>query len=468
MNAKNDPLLHHCAAPFDPKVQLYAHWDEGLTDSVSLFPYWYTNWVDETLSWKKDCYFHTFLSGGAPSVRVKGPDAERLMSDTFINSVSLDRFHIGQCKHVIAVTDKGFIASHGTAMRVAEDEFHVYNGDPYVVMKMASGEYDVENYEIEYNKDYIFQLAGPRSLEIVENVVKADVHDLKFMRFRNVEVLGIPLRLLRMGMGRTLAYEFHGSIEHMETIYNEILRVGEAYNLHQMGHLAYMSNHTENGFPQDWIHFMNARMEDPAVRKFYGIPDPEDKDYKTLGTDPYGVVLRGSMSDQGYQSYYLNPIEAGWGRFIDWNHDFQGKEALLAINADPKHRVVCTLEWNPDDIMNIFKAFYDGESDIPDQMMFPQNLTANPNGQVSDKIINKKGEIIGRSACVVYTVYYKRSISMAFIEPEYAKEGQEVTVIWGTAGTRQIPIRAKVARYPYLDLTDNRDFDMEQIPHYKG
>lgn len=468
MSMKNNPLIHHCAAPFDPEVQLYGHWQEGDPEAVHLFPYWYTNWMDETLSWKKDCYLHTFLSGGAPSVRLKGREAEKLMSDTFVNSVTLDRFHVGQCKHVIALTREGYIATHGVALRVAEDEFNLYTGDEYVYMKMKTGGYDIEDYEIAYEQDFIFQLAGPRSLELVENVVKEDVHHLKFMRFCSVNVLGSQVRLLRMGMGRTLAYELHGKIEDMEKVYNEILRVGKAYNLHQMGHLAYMSNHTENGFPQEGIHFMNARAEDPDMRKFYNLPDPEEKDYKALGIDLNGVSLRGSMNDQGYKAYYMDPLAAGWGRFIDWNHDFQGKEALKVMRDDPNHPVVCTLEWNHEDIMKIFNAYYDDEPGVPDQMMFPQNLPANCFGQTADKVLNENGELIGKSACVVYTLYYKKSISMAFLDPDYVKEGQEVMVLWGRTGTRQIPIRAKVARFPYLSLADNRDFDMETIPHYKG
>lgn len=460
-------IEHVCAAPYDPSVVVYDKWD--YPNATSVMPWIYTNWVDETLSWKKDCYLHTFLSGGAPNIRVKGPDAEKLMSDFYINSFGIDRFHVGQCKHCIAVTKDGYISSHGTALRVAEDEFHTYGLDPYVPMMIASGKYDVENYEIIYNNDFIFQLAGPKSLEIVENVIKEDVHDLKFMRFRQVSILGRPIRLLRIGMGRTLSYEFHGPIEDMELVYNEILRVGEKYNLHKMGHLAYMSNHTENGYPQEGIHFRTACFEDPIVRAYYGMPEDDGSiDWKAQGTDPLGTVLRGSMSDQGYQAYFLNPIEAGWGRFVHWDHDFQGKEALLRIKNDPDTRKVCTLEWNPEDILKIYNAFYDENEDIPDQMLFPQNHLANSTGQLSDKVVNENGEIIGRSACVVYTRYYKKSISMAFLNPKYVKEGQEVTVIWGTAGTRQIPIRAKVARYPYLDLMDNKEYDMELVPHFQG
>ena len=40
-------------------------------------------------------------------------------------------------------------------------------------------------------------------------------------------------------------------------------------------------------------------------------------------------------------------------------------------------------------------------------------------------------------------------ISLAFISAEYAKEGTELEILWGTPGTRQMKVRAKVARFPY-------------------
>ena len=58
-------------------------------------------------------------------------------------------------------------------------------------------------------------------------------------------------------------------------------------------------------------------------------------------------------------------------------------------------------------------------------------------------------------------------ISLAFIKPEYVREGLELTIIWGTPGTPQREIRAKVARYPYnADFVRNENRDVEDIPHF--
>jgi glycine cleavage system aminomethyltransferase T len=99
-------------------------------------------------------------------------------------------------------------------------------------------------------------------------------------------------------------------------------------------------------------------------------------------------------------------------------------------------------------------------------MLIPQNLLENPAANLQDKVVDASGRMIGKSTGRLYTLYYKRMISMAFVDPEYAEIGRELTVIWGEPGTRQIPIRAKVARYPYLDLTPNAKYNLDSIPRY--
>ena len=55
-------------------------------------------------------------------------------------------------------------------------------------------------------------------------------------------------------------------------------------------------------------------------------------------------------------------------------------------------------------------------------------------------------------------------ISLCSIDTEYAEIGTEVIVVWGDVGTRQKMIRAKVARFPYLNEERNQVIDVEKIP----
>ena len=62
--------------------------------------------------------------------------------------------------------------------------------------------------------------------------------------------------------------------------------------------------------------------------------------------------------------------------------------------------------------------------------------------------------------------YYHKLISICSIDQAFAAEGTEVQVVWGDCGQRQINICAKVARFPYLDLPANQNYDMDSIPRF--
>lgn len=460
-------FMHSVYAPHDPSVQKYFCWD-GMSTIAS--PFEFSGWQQESLSWKENCYFHTFLSDVCAGIAVKGADAEKLMSYMCVNNFSIEKFHVGRAKHVIACTPIGTISAHGMCLRIAEDEFYTYFLEPNVDVHCFSGQFNVEPINPTYDSDFIFQLAGPKSLEIVENVLCRDIHDLKFMEFIPAKILGYDIRVLRMGMGGSLAYEIHGNMDHIFEIYNEIIRVGTPYGITKLGVLTYMCNHTENGFPQVTEHFLGDWVSDPDVAALMNsaiVVDSGAEDGEIHAAACVGAGLKGSLAEMGREAYYLNPIEAGWEKMIYWDHDFIGKDALKKIASDPKTRHVVTLEWNREDVLKVFDSFLDDEPGVSRQMRFPQDYEDNACGNLADKVIDEKGNFIGKSTGRVYTLYYKKVISMGFIDPEYAQIDREITIIWGDTGCRQIPIRAKVARYPYLDMVPNKDFDVESIPHFK-
>jgi hypothetical protein len=60
--------------------------------------------------------------------------------------------------------------------------------------------------------------------------------------------------------------------------------------------------------------------------------------------------------------------------------------------------------------------------------------------------------------------YYRDMISLCSIDVEHGQLGNEVIVLWGNPGTRQKEIRAKVARFPYLNENRNEHVDVSKIP----
>lgn len=390
---------------------------------------------------------------------IAGTDAIRFISEVSVNSYK--NFPVGSCKHMIICNEQGLVMDHGLILRTGEEEVLSYITPFYLLYRAEIGNYDITiTSSTDETRPFVFQLAGPRSLEIIENLIKEDIHDLKFMRFRYFEVAGHTVRVLRMGMGGSLSYEVQGfTNEAGVDVYREIWKVGQKFGLKKLGVNQYMCNHTENGFPQSTLHFPGAISQDPGYAEFMS---KIDFYYDEAASEP-----KGSWSSN-IEDYCRNPYELGWGHMVSFDHDFTGKEALMKIKEN--HRELVTLVWNPEDIMKVLHSFFEEGEEPYEDMPFPQDFgfMGPAENRYLQNAVSKDGKIVGVSMWRTYTLYYRATISLCSIDADQAVIGNEVVIRWGDIGKRQIDIRAKVERYPFLDLTPNKEFDMETIPHYQS
>jgi len=82
----------------------------------------YTDWMDESMSWKETCYIGdwSFLW----ERRYRGPDVLKLFSDISVNSFA--KFDIGQSKHVIHTDKNGKVIHEGILSRLDTEEFLLF------------------------------------------------------------------------------------------------------------------------------------------------------------------------------------------------------------------------------------------------------------------------------------------------------------------------------------------------------
>ena len=82
----------------------------------------YTDWIDESMSWKETCYIGdwSFLW----ERRFRGPEVLKLFSDLSVNSFA--KFALGQSKHVIHCTEAGKIIREGILSRLGEEEYMLF------------------------------------------------------------------------------------------------------------------------------------------------------------------------------------------------------------------------------------------------------------------------------------------------------------------------------------------------------
>jgi glycine cleavage system aminomethyltransferase T len=432
-------------APFDYDVDLYFY-SRTTLEYGSILPLEYSGWRNEVMSWKQTCYLHTGLNP-AFTHRVKGPDALKLFSDICVNGFA--RFQVGTLRHGIMCNNEGLIMAHGVLARVAEDEFITHYLGPWTDYKLKTGNYNATGEFI--HDEFIFQVAGPRSLEVLETATGECLHDIRFAGHRTSEIDGMQVRVLRVGMAGTLGYEVHGKIANVTAIYDALMQAGRLFGITKLGRTAYTMSHTENGFPQLFVHFPAPLHEDGGFMAYQG------EQWKGRP----GPILSGSMGTD-IRLRYRNPVELGWAPTSRFDHDCVGRAALEKEVARPR-RQMATLEWNTEDVTDVYASqFRPGEPYMP---MEP-NHSSQYRGRhqmFADQVL-ANGRLVGISSGRMHSHFYRRMISLCSIDTEFGALGAEVIVLWGDQGTRQKEIRATVARFPYLNESRNEKVDVGTIP----
>jgi len=443
--ADSSNLRRTTYAPFDPDVDLYFY-SRTTLEMGSAVPVEYSSWREEILSLNSSCYIHTGLNPSF-TYRLKGPDALRLLTDISVNS--FDNFAIRKLRHAIMCNEAGLVVAHGVLMRLAADEFVAHYLGLWIDYKLKAGNYRATGEFIQ--DEFVFQVAGPNSLQVLESASGECLHGIRFADHSLHRIDGMEVRVLRVGMAGALGYEVHGKQQDLMAIYAAIMRAGAPFAIAKLGRTAYTMHHTQNGFPQLFVHFPAPLHEDRGFMEYQGA--------KWKGRPP--PLLSGSMGTD-IQLRYRNPVELGWAHMIRFDHDFSGRGALEQEAANPRRRMV-TLEWNVEDLMEVYASqFRPGEHYLP--MDAAHSSQHKGRHQMWADQVLVEGRPVGVSSGRMYSYYYRQMISLCSIDIEHSALGASVFVVWGEPGTRQLRIRATVARFPYLNEHRNEHVNVSAIP----
>jgi len=429
-----------------------------------MVPFVYNGWREETLASKETAYFCTVLTT-SPIFDIQGPDAKKFMTSFCVNDFTNAK--PGGIRHAISCNEKGQIMADGVVMTLAEDHFRTYWLAPMVDYYASVTDMDITCTNL-FMQEFFIQIAGPKSLQIIEEAAEEDIHDLKFAKHRMIKIADTDVRILRLGMAGTLAYELHGDIAKFEDVYKKLWEIGVTYGAKKMGNQAYVMNHTEGGFPNINMHYPLPWFEVPEIAEYLA-----DKPMEAFYN--WNRYLIGSCGSD-LESRFRTPYDVGWGNLVNFNHDFPGKEALQEIAKNPPLTCV-TLEWNADDLGVVFASQFRGKDVEPYDEIGENPVDVNFNVNISNggfiyhqDYVLDGDERVGISAMRTRSAYYQKMISLGFIKKELAVPGKELYVLWGRPGTPQYKIRATVAPTPYVekDFTNNKFIDVEDIPHYQA
>lgn len=407
----------------------------------------FTNWLEEQLSWRDTCYigYWSFM----PDLHIEGPDALELLRDLTVNSMA--GFEVGQAKHAVQCNGDGKVIGDGILLRMGEEQFRTQHLAAWPKFNAETGDYDVT---AEIHDTFIYQVQGPNSLEVLEAVTDDSLRDVEFMNVAEIEIDGREVLALRQGMSGEVGFELQGPEEYGEEIWETVVDAGQEYGLRQLGDRTHMINHLLMSFSTRGHHYL------PAI---YGDDLADYRDW--LRADNHAEAnfsITGSFEADDISAWYRSPVELGWERNIEFDHDFVGRAALEAEVENPQ-RTTVTLVWDPDDVVDVYASlFRSGEHHKFMEMPY-QKYRA-----IEADSVRRDGTEVGVSTGRGYSYQFNEMLSLCTIDVEHSEPGTEVTIIWGEGGDPANPkieahtskaIDATVAPAPYKE--DKRRADLQ-------
>lgn len=421
----------------------------------------FTNWRSEQVAWRETAVLFD-QSHHMSELLIEGPDAEKLLSDTIINSVA--NWPVGRAKHVVPVSSSGHVIGDVIGFRDDTMRFNLVGRTPTITWMQFHAE--TGGYDVVLGRDdrsparpmgkpvarrhYRFQVQGPDATEILSRVNGAPVPEIKFFHMDRINVGKRRVNALRHGMAGVPGLELWGPYNEGDEVREALLAAGADLGLTQVGSRAYASNTLESGWiPSPLPAIYTGGEIEAAYRKWM----PANC-YEATG------AIGGSFVGKSIEEYYLTPQELGYGFYVKFDHDFIGRSALEAMKDKPQRRKV-TFEWNAEDVTRIHASHLKPGAQNFKTLDLPLSNYASTS---ADKIM-LGNRMVGMSMFAGYSYNERAQLSLGVVDADI-KENDVLTLIWGeenggTAKTTvephvQTEVRVRVAKVPYsADAREN-------------
>jgi vanillate/3-O-methylgallate O-demethylase len=420
---------------------------------VPQVPYEFTAWEREQNGWRQNVALMD-QSHHMQAAIVKGPDAKAFLSHLACNNLA--NATPDRAFQIICASPDGNIIGDGILLQSEDNTFSAVG--PFILSWIAYHasvlDFDVEveidarsptyaNGFASARPECRYQIQGPKAWALIEKLNGGPVKDVPFFHVTEMMVGGVRMRALRHGMAGTPGLEIWGPWERRAHIRDTILREGEEFDIVEIGAAAYLSSAMESGWFQGAL--PDIYTADSARRYREWLKDD------TLEAK---LSLSGSYKSNRIEDYYRTPIDIGYGRFIHYDHEFIGRDALLAKSKQPSLKKM-TLAWHSDDAAQLMKEMLSPDGRNIKMLHLPI---------VHDKLYHNYDNLTmnGESAgCAHYSAYLasERAFLTLALVHESVEIGDEVTIGWGEAGggygryvapeTEVLPIRAIVSPTPY-------------------
>jgi vanillate/3-O-methylgallate O-demethylase len=411
------------------------------------FPYpdQHGNWQDEQRAWVESAVLFD-QSHHMTDVYFKGPDVQRLLSDTGTNSFAT--FGRDKAKHFVACNPRGQII--GTAVLFGLDDDEVSLVGPaaaanWLQFQAETGAYDVEVVRDERTADqrggqrltYRYEIEGPNAWKILERAAGRRVPPVKFFNMTELEIGGHTVRALSHTMAglpgaQSMGLELFGPIEFKEAFLEAILAAGEEFGLVRGGALAYYTGSVESGY-----------MAQPTPAVYTGEDLRPYREWLDAAGYEGSLSIGGSFASDDIEDYYVTPWEFGYEHLVKFDHDFIGRTALEERAKEPAKRKVW-LRWNDEDVLAIHASSLFGRDDRAKFLETPLARYA----RVMADAVYSGDRRVGISTLAGYSVNFGAWSSVAVVDAEDAEDGAELTLVWGeeNGGTAKLTVERHTQR----------------------
>lgn len=418
--------------------------------ALSPVPVEFTNWREEQRSWREAAVLFD-QSHHMPELFLRGPDARALLNKVGVNR--LDNLVPGKAKQFVGCNRHGQVIGESILYCHGDDDFELVSGmhlHNWIAYNAEIGGYDVE---IERDPPtgqgtgdrvkFRFGLDGPQAEAIFQEIVEGEAPAIKFFNTAKVRIAGCDVMALRHGMAGHKGVELSGAFPDGQKVLDAVLAAGAKHGIKRGGTSAYYSTCVESG----WLPYpLPAIYTDPELKAYREwLPATSWEAYSQLG---------GSYIAERLEDYYLTPYDMGYRKLVSFDHDFIGRDALVAL-ADKKGRTKVTLEWDEASVRKLFDS-YTTEGLAAKYVNMPMAAYA---FQHNDEVRDTAGNRIGVSTFCGYSINEKRFLSIAVIDDDLAEPGTHVVLVWGEpdGGSRkphverhaQMELQATVAPVPY-------------------
>ncbi|MEX0757388.1 MAG: aminomethyltransferase family protein, partial [Acidimicrobiia bacterium] len=316
--------------------------------------------------------------------RVNGPGTAEWLQGLFTNKLPA----IGRINLSAMLNPQGKIVGEFSVARVGDDDFFIFGSQAAEVHHSRwfldhLPEDSPIRFEVLALSMVGLSVAGPHARDVLQQLTRTSLatEDFRFMDFKRMDIGMFPAWVGRMTYTGDLGYEIWVAPEYQRALFDLLWETGQQYGMKLFGFRALMAMRMEKMFGT-WF-----------------------REYRPIYT----------------------PLEAGMDRYLKFDHDFIGREAVEAEKAagGPKRRMVY-LEVDPD----------------PDE----------PADVIGDEPIWHGDEVVGWVTSGAYAHYSGVSLALGYVPAGLAEpgtEGFEVEII----GHRR---PARLLTEPALDPTGER------------